>query len=254
MPLHIARLDDAPGSPFPPVGLALAEPDGLLALGGDLAPARLLDAYRHGIFPWFSEGEPILWWSPSRRAVFRTDGVRLSSRRRRELRRSRWRVRADGAFEAVIHACAHHPRPGQSGGTWITAGMIAAYTGLHRLGHAHSIEVFDRDEDGEEHLVGGLYGLAIGRMFCGESMFSARPGASTVALAALARRLHGWGWPLLDAQVPNDHTRSLGVETWSRDDYLRALERLRDAPEPAGDWRGRFGEIPAAALAAGTPD
>ena len=244
MRLRLVQLDNDPDAPFPPVERALAEPDGLLAFGGDLSPQRLLNAYRHGIFPWFSEGEPILWWSPSRRAVFRTDGVRLSSRFRRGLRSSRLVVRMDTAFDAVIAACAHHPRPGQSGATWITQAMVAAYARLHRMGHAHSIEVFDG-----EHLVGGLYGLAIGRMFCGESMFSAQSGASTVALAALARRLHAWGWPLIDAQVPNGHTRRLGVETWSRGAYLQALDGLRDATDGAETWTARFGEIAAAELA-----
>lgn len=243
-----ARLPEAPAdplAPFPPPATAWAEPDGLLAHGGDLSPARLLNAYRHGIFPWFSEGEPILWWSPSRRAVFRTDGVRLSRRRRRALRGLPWTVVADTAFAEVIAACAHRPRPGQDGGTWITPAMIEAYGALHRLGHAHSVEV--RDADGA--LVGGLYGVAVGRMFCGESMFSALPGASTVALAALARTLHAWGWPLLDAQVPNDHTRRLGVETWPRPRYLAALEALRDLDEPPGGWTARFGSLAASTLA-----
>lgn len=244
MSLRLLQVDHDPDAPFPPVEQALAEPDGLLAFGGDLSPQRLLNAYRHGIFPWFSDGEPILWWSPSRRAVFRTDGVHLSSRFRRGLRTSRWVVRADTVFDAVIGACAHNPRPGQSGGTWITQGMIQAYARLHRLGHAHSIEVFDGED-----LVGGLYGLAIGRLFCGESMFSAQSGASTVALATLARRLHAWGWPLIDAQVPNDHTRRLGVETWPRGAYLQALDGLRDATDIAETWTARFGEIAAAELA-----
>lgn len=243
MSLRIAQLDDAPDAPFPPVAQALAVPDGLLAFGGDLSPQRLLNAYRHGIFPWFSEDEPPLWWSPSRRAVFRTDAVRLSSRRRRALRKSSLIIRSDSCFRRVIEACAHLPRPGQ-GGTWITPAMIEAYVDLHRLGHAHSIEVFDGGT-----LVGGLYGLAVGRMFCGESMFSAQSGASSIALGALAMRLHGWGWPLLDAQVPNDHTRRLGVQTWPRSAYLQALGELRDCPERAEPWTRRFGEIRASELA-----
>ena len=241
MSLRIFELDADPAAPFPPVERALAEPDGLLAFGGDLSPVRLLNAYANGIFPWFSDGEPILWWSPSRRAVFRTDGVNLPSRLRRKLRGSGWCVRADTAFARVVAGCAA-PRNGEPG-TWITPDMADAYVALHRLGHAHSIEVFDG-----EALVGGLYGVAVGRMFCGESMFSAAPGASSLALAALAQRLHGWGWPLIDAQVPNAHTRSLGVETWSRTDYLRALAAVRDAPEPPASWAGRFGEIPAATV------
>jgi leucyl/phenylalanyl-tRNA---protein transferase len=242
--LRIAQLCDDADAPFPPVAHALADPDGLLAFGGDLSPRRLLNAYRDGIFPWFSEDEPPLWWSPSRRAVFRTDGIRLSSRHRRALRKSTLVVRADTRFRDVIEACAHLPRPGQGGGTWITAGMIEAYVELHRLGHAHSIEVFDG-----EALVGGLYGLAIGRMFCGESMFSAQSGASSIALAALAGRLRDWDWPLIDAQVPNDHTRRLGVETWPRSAYLQALNGLRDSPGAADGWTWRFGEVPATGLA-----
>src|SRR5690606_27857872 len=210
--LPIARLDETPDAPFPHVEQALAEPDGLLAYGGDLSPARFLAAYRNGIFPWFSEGEPILWWSPSRRAVFRTDGVRLPSRLRRRLRNSGWTMRADTAFAQVVAGCAA-PRKGQSG-TWITAGMTEAYATLHRLGHAHSIEVFDCDG----RLVGGLLGLSFGHAFCGDSMFSTESGASSLALAALAMRLRDWGWPIIDAQVPNAHTRSLGVETWARGD------------------------------------
>lgn len=247
MSVRIAALGDDADAPFPPADHALAEPDGLLAHGGDLSPRRLLNAYRNGIFPWFSEGEPILWWSPSRRAVFRTDGVHLSARFKRDLRKSGLVVRADTCFERVIGACAAAPRAGQSG-TWITSAMVAGYTQLHHLGHAHSIEVFDG-----EALVGGLYGVAVGRLFCGESMFSAQPGASSVALAALARRLHGWGWPLIDAQVPNDHTRRLGVETWPRATFLDALVALREQTGAVGSWAARFAEVPAAALASTAP-
>ena len=243
-PLRVYRLGPSPDAPFPPVELALSDPDGLLAVGGDLSPARFLAAYRSGIFPWYSEGEPILWWSPSRRAVFRTGGVHLAQRLRRRLRHSGWTVRADSAFAQVVSGCAA-PRDGQSGGTWITAGMQAAYAGMHRLGHAHSIEVFD----GDDHLIGGLFGLAIGRMFCGDSMFSARSGASSLALAALAQRLHGWGWPYIDAQVPNAHTQRLGVEAWPRERYLAALSDARDQPGLTGSWTEAFGEFPAEKLA-----
>lgn len=247
MILRLAELPVDPRAPFPSVDAALAEPDGLLAFGGDLSPVRFLNAYRSGIFPWFSEGEPILWWSPSRRAVFRTDGVHLSSRLRRCLRNSGWSVRADTAFAQVVDGCAA-PRPGQSG-TWITAGMAEAYNTLHRVGHAHSIEVFDG-----KHLVGGVFGLSFGQMFCGDSMYSAESGASSLALAALAMRLRSWGWPIIDAQVPNAHTRSLGVETWVRDDYLQALAALRDLPSKPGTWADRFGEIPAMAAVASLAD
>ncbi|MCR6687103.1 leucyl/phenylalanyl-tRNA--protein transferase [Pseudoxanthomonas sp.] len=242
---HPRLLSSDSEAPFPPADSALREPDGLLAVGGDLSPVRLLNAYRHGIFPWYGEGQPILWWSPDPRMVFRTDGVRLSSRFRRGLRHSRWQVRADTAFEAVIAACAQSPRPGQDG-TWITARMRAAYVHLHRLGHAHSVEVFD--EAGA--LAGGIYGVAVGRMFFGESMFSARTGGSKIALAALAARLHGWGWPVLDAQVENPHLLSLGAEHWPRARFLAEVGRLAALPGRIGPWTGDFGTIEAAALAA----
>lgn len=184
---HPWRLADAHDAPFPPAETALREPDGLLAVGGDLTPVRLLNAYAGGVFPWFSDGQPLLWWSPDPRMVFRPDGVHLSSRFRRSLRASPWVVRADTCFAEVIAACATSFRPGQDG-TWITDGMRDAYVALHQMGHAHSVEVFDG-----ERLVGGIYGVAIGQMFFGESMFSAASGGSKVALAALARRLAQWG-------------------------------------------------------------
>ena len=239
MSLRLPQLGADPQAPFPPLDWALDEPDGLLAFGGDLAPERFLNAYASGIFPWYSEGEPILWWSPSRRAVFRTAGVRLPSRLRRKLRNSGWVVRADTAFAQVVEGCAA-PRAGQAG-TWITADMQAAYNALHALGIAHSIEVFDGDA-----LVGGLFGLSFGNLFCGDSMYSRAPGASSLALAALAKRLHGWGWPIIDAQVPNAHTRSLGVETWRREAYVAEVIRLRALPWAPERWTARFGECGAA--------
>lgn len=241
-------LPSDPEAPFPPGERALREPDGLLAVGGDLSPARLLNAYRSGVFPWPSEGYPLLWWCPDPRTVFRTDAVRLSSKFRRGLRRSAWTVRADTAFDAVIAACAATPRPGQDG-TWIVPAMIHAYTRMHRLGHAHSVEVFDG-----EALVGGIYGIAIGRMFYGESMFSAVSGGSKAALAALARRLHGWGWPLLDAQVENPHLLSLGAQSLPRARFLALAAELAAAPGFApGPWTARFGAMDAAELAEPLP-
>lgn len=242
-PLRIAWLEADPASPFPPPERALREPDGLLAAGGDLSPARLLAAYRQGIFPWFSEGDPPLWWSPDPRTVFRTDRVATSRRFRRGLRASTWRLRADTAFDAVIDACARIPRPGQRG-TWITDGMIEAYRELHRLGHAHSVEAFD---DGE--LVGGIYGVAIGRMFFGESMFSARPDGSKVALAGLAHVLSGWGWPLVDAQVANPHLDSLGAEAWPRTRFLEQVATLTELDGRNGSWTAIFGDRAASELA-----
>lgn len=204
---------------------------------------RLLNAYRHGIFPWYSEGQPILWWCPDPRAMFATDGLHLSSRFRRQLRRSHWRVRADVDFAAVIAACAEAPRPGQ-GGTWITADMQQAYVDLHRAGFAHSIEVFDGPRR-----VGGLYGVALGQMFFGESMFSAESGASKLALAALAATLHGWGWPWLDAQIENDHTLSLGCQRVPRDRFLAIVATQTAQPGRPGPWTDAFGERDAAEFA-----
>ncbi|HDS0923533.1 TPA: leucyl/phenylalanyl-tRNA--protein transferase [Stenotrophomonas maltophilia] len=237
------RLDDRPDAPFPPAETALRDPDGLLALGGDLSPVRLLNAYAGGIFPWFSEGQPLLWWSPDPRMVFRTDGVHLSSRFRRTLRASGWVVRADTRFREVIEACAASPRPGQDG-TWITRDMAEAYVALHALGFAHSVEVLHGDR-----LVGGIYGVAIGRMFFGESMFSAASGGSKVALAGLAHGLSSWGWPLIDAQVENEHLLRMGGERWPRERFLGMVRAQVAADDAPGAWTARFGEIPAASLA-----
>ncbi|AVQ07211.1 TPA: leucyl/phenylalanyl-tRNA--protein transferase [Xanthomonas vasicola pv. zeae] len=238
-------LDPDPAAPFPPAAQALRDPDGLLAIGGDLSPQRLLNAYTHGIFPWFSDGQPILWWSPDPRMVFRTDALRLSSRFKRQLRSSSWTIRADTAFEQVINACASVPRPGQDG-TWITAPMQQAYIALHRLGHAHSFEVFDGT-----HLIGGIYGVAIGQMFFGESMFSVQSGGSKVALAALAAYLQAEGWPLLDAQVENPHLLSLGAQRLPRAPFLQQVELQVAQPAAPGAWSERYGERPASALGEG---
>ncbi len=233
-----------PDPVFPPVELALREPDGLLAVGGDLSVPRLLEAYRHGIFPWFSAGQPILWWSPDPRMVFRTDGgVRLSTKFRRALRRSPWVVRADTRFEAVIEACATIPRLGQRG-TWIVPAMRRAYGALHAHGHAHSVEVFDGDR-----LVGGLYGVSVGAMFFAESMYSGASGGSKVALAALAHRLQAWGWPLIDAQVENDHLVRMGAGSLPRDAFQRIVATQVACPAEPGPWTARFGELDAATLA-----
>ena len=235
-------LSPSSDAPFPHAENAMTQPDGLLAVGGDLTPQRLLNAYTGGIFPWFSEGQPILWWSPDPRAVFRTEAVRLSSRFRRELRRNHWHVCADTCFAAVVEACADVPRPGQDG-TWITPQMREAYLALHRLGYAHSVEVFDG-----QTLVGGIYGVAIGQVFFGESMFSGRSGGSKAALGALAACLRRWGWPLIDAQVENPHLLSLGAELWPRHQFLASLRGLICQPAVIGNWTERFGNLPAATL------
>ena len=186
--IRIAVLRAGAHDPFPAVETALADPDGLLAAGGDLSPERLLDAYRHGIFPWFSAGDPILWWSPATRTVFDSNRVHVSDRLRRWLKKCDWTLRADSAFAEVVLACAS-PRATQPT-TWITPEMFAAYLRLHELGYAHSVEIFDGDG-----LVGGIYGVAVGRMFFGESMFSYATNASKVALIALCRMLASNGFP-----------------------------------------------------------
>ncbi|GAP67024.1 leucyl/phenylalanyl-tRNA--protein transferase [Mizugakiibacter sediminis] len=235
-------LDPQRPDAFPDPQQALREPNGLLAAGGDLSPQRLLHAYARGIFPWYGEGEPILWWSPDPRCVFRTDGVHVSRRLARFLRGSRWTLSADAEFEAVVGACGA-PRARQSG-TWITRSMHAAYVRLHALGHAHSVEVWDGGA-----LVGGIYGVAVGRMFCGESMFSRADNGSKAALLALCRALHGWGFPLLDAQVTNPHLLRLGAIEMPRAEYLEALSRLAAMPGETGHWRSRFPLRRAAELA-----
>jgi leucyl/phenylalanyl-tRNA--protein transferase len=229
-----------PGAPdwFPDPARALHTPNGLLAFGGDLFPARLLAAYRQGIFPWFSEGEPILWWSPDPRCVFRTAQLTANRSLRRTLAGAPWRLTVDRDFAEVIRACAA-PRPDQSG-TWISPAMIDAYTALHALGHAHSVEVWDRGQ-----LVGGVYGVAVGRLFCGESMFSARSGGSKIALVALGRLLREHGAPLLYAQVSNPHLLSLGAIEMPRAAFLAQARELGAQPIDPAVWRD-FGEQSAA--------
>ncbi len=243
MTIRLPLLSADPDAAFPSATQALRDPNGLLAMGGDLSPARLLNAYRHGIFPWYSEEQPILWWCPEPRAVFDTGRFGLPSRFRRSLKHSAWTVRFDSDFAAVISACAQTPRPGQYG-SWITPAMLAAYQELHQLGHAHSVEVRSGGR-----LVGGLYGVAIGQMFFGESMFSAESGASKVALAALCRRLADWGWPLLDAQVENPHLSRLGVRPMARAAFLQQVHGLCELPGRPGPWRLEGAALPASALA-----
>lgn len=236
-------LGSDPASPFPPAELALDQPDGLVCIGGDLSPTRLVNAYAAGVFPWFSEGQPILWWSPSERLVFRSEGVRLSTRFRRELRRSDWELRFNTAFDQVIAACAAAPRAGQNG-TWISPAMQRAYARLHRLGHAHSVEVW-----AGARLVGGLYGVSVGTGFHAESMVSLESGGSKVALAALGRHLAERGWPLFDAQVENPHLRFMGGEVWPRARFLAEFRPRTASRQPCPDWTGA--PFPAALLAGG---
>jgi leucyl/phenylalanyl-tRNA---protein transferase len=194
-----------------------ADADGLVGIGGDLRPARLLEAYQRGIFPWYDEDNPILWWSPDPRAIFEMDGLHVSRRLARTVRSGCFSVTIDRAFRAVIEGCAD--RPGQ--GIWITPAMIRAYTELHRLGHAHSVEVWHGEE-----LAGGVYGVATGGLFAGESMFTRVRDASKVALVHLVNRLRQRGYELFDVQFLNDHTASLGAVEIPRTEYLA---RLREA-------------------------
>ena len=214
---------------FPRPDSALSSPNGLLAFGGDLSPLRLLAAYRRGIFPWFSSGEPILWWSPDPRCVLHTERLHINRSLRRQLAGKHWRLTVDHAFAEVVRACAV-PR-GNDTGTWITPDMIDAYVRLHALGHAHSVEVWD-----DERLVGGIYGVAAGQLFCGESMFSADSGGSRIALIALAQLLHEMGFPLIDTQVANAHTLSLGAEEIPRVEFLAEVARLVELPGRLGNW------------------
>ncbi len=231
--LTLPLLDPAEPTWFPDPSQALTSPDGLLAFGGDLSPARLLAAYARGIFPWFNADEPILWWSPDPRCVFDVERLRPGRSLRRQLGRRPWTFTLDHAFDAVVEACAA-PRDQQTG-TWIIPAMAAAYGRLHRLGHAHSVEAW---EDGR--LVGGLYGVAIGRLFCGESMFSRESGGSKLALMALARQLRSWNFPLIDAQVTNPHLLSLGAREIDRRPFLDEVARLVIQPGRPGSWRSEL--------------
>lgn len=209
---------------FPPVDEALDEPNGLLAVGGDLSPDRLRQAYRHGIFPWFSAGQPPLWWSPDPRVVLFPQRIRVTRSLRKRTTNAGFTVTLDTAFGDVIRACAE-PRQDQPG-TWITHDMVDAYERLHQQNTAHSVEVWQAGE-----LVGGLYGVALGRIFFGESMFSRRADASKVALLWLSRQLMAWGFPLIDCQVGNAHLTSLGAEPIARDRFLALLAEHTNAPE-----------------------
>lgn len=233
--IRLAQLDPDQPEYFPDPTQALHDPNGLLAFGGDLSPQRLLAAYRRGIFPWYSQGDPLLWWSPDPRCVFMTDRLHVARRLRRSLRHSTWTLTINCAFAQVMRECAA-PRTYESG-TWITPDLQCAYARLHELGHAHSLEVWDG-----EALIGGIYGVAIGRVFSAESMFSRVSDASKAALLALCRTLHGWSFPLLDAQVPNPHLLRLGAIEWPRADYLRALGDLAEQTGPHS-WRLTFTRV-----------
>jgi leucyl/phenylalanyl-tRNA---protein transferase len=240
-------------TPFPPVDQALHDPNGLLAAGGNLSPKRLLEAYRHGIFPWFNADEPILWWSPDPRMVLFPQEFRISRSLRKTLRHGNYEVRADSAFEQVMRACAA-PRDGQQG-TWIHDSVISAYTTLHHQGYAHSIEVWmpgtsfqfqvegetgrqrAGDDELELELAGGLYGVSIGRMFYGESMFSRCTDASKIALAHLALQLARWNFGMIDCQMNTRHLASLGARDIPRTEFIARLQELLNYPDTASPWK-----------------
>jgi len=215
---------------FPPV--EEASPDGLLAIGGDLRPERLLEAYRHGIFPWYNDDQPILWWSPDPRTVLFPDKLHISRSLKRSLRPGLFSITLDRCFSDVIRHCAE-PRPQYpDGGTWITAEMLEAYTRLHELGYAHSVETWQ-----EGQLVGGLYGVALGGAFFAESMFTRASDASKVALVSLVRQLQTWGFRLMDCQQSSLHIKMLGAEDIPRRDFLDHLTATLALPDRRGLWQ-----------------
>lgn len=214
---------------FPPLETALREPNGLLAAGGDLSAERLVAAYRHGCFPWYQDGQPLLWWSPDPRTVLYPHELHVSRSLRKRIRQGDYEVTLDRAFSDVIQGCAD-PRS-YAEGTWITTPMQQAYIRLHEIGLAHSVEVW-RDEQ----LVGGLYGLAIGKLFFGESMFSHATDASKVGFVTLVERLREWEFALIDCQMPTRHLESFGARSITREAFADALAAYLDCPSTA-DWR-----------------
>lgn len=215
--------------PFPPLESALREPNGLLAAGGDLSPQRLIEAYSHGIFPWFNPGDPILWWSPDPRMVLFPGELKVSRSLRKTLKKPAYEIRFDTAFRQVMEACAA-PRDEQ-GGTWITPAMVSAYTELHRQGLAHSIETWMGGK-----LVGGLYGIGMGRMFYGESMFSLATDASKIAFVHLVRQLERWGYGMIDCQMKTAHLASLGAREIPRAEFSQKLTELVNFPGDISHW------------------
>lgn len=219
-----------PTDPLPPVERALDDPNGLLAAGGGLSVPRLVEAYSRGAFPWFSEGDPVLWWSPDPRMVLPTDRVHVSRSLRRRLRREAFEVTFDRAFEDVLRACAA-PRPYEMG-TWLVPAMIQAYQRMYTAGLAHSVEIWMDDQ-----LAGGLYGVVLGRMFFGESMFTRRTDASKMALVLLAAQLARWGFPLIDCQMRTAHLASMGAIEIPRREFVRRVAGLVAQPAVPAPWR-----------------
>lgn len=225
MPIYRLR----PGDDAMPPPVDVHE-SGVVAVGGDLRPKRLLRAYAQGIFPWYSEGQPILWHSPDPRFVLLPEKLHVGRSLRKTLARAHYTIRYDTAFAEVIARCSEVPRPGQNG-TWITDEMIAGYVELHRLGFAHSIEAWK-----DEALVGGLYGVSLGSAFFGESMFASAPDASKAAFVHLVERLRSWGFTLIDCQVETEHLARFGAENWPRTRFLAALELALEAETRSGPW------------------
>ncbi len=229
----VYRLIEEPIFPHPEE----AEPDGLLAVGGDLTPERLLSAYASGIFPWYDENSPILWWSLNPRLVLFFDKLHISKRIKRKVRKSEYMVTLDRAFESVIHNCANKFRPGQAG-TWIVPEMIEAYIKLHKLGFAHSVEVWNK----KGNLAGGLYGVSLGKTFSGESMFFLEPDASKVGFSYLVQFLKNREFHFVDCQQPTDHLKSLGAEEMEREKFLDLLDEALEFPALRGQWEFMAGE------------
>ncbi len=214
---------------FPPP--YLAEKDGMLAIGGDLSPERLLLAYQMGIFPWFSENEPILWWSPDPRCVLLPEDLRISKSMKQVFRKGTFHITADQSFREVISACQNQPRKGQYG-TWITEEMVDAYCNLHKMGFAHSIEVWNATNE----LVGGLYGISMGKSYFGESMFARQSNASKAGFITLVLNLQKWGFEMIDCQIHTNHLESLGALDIPRASYLKLLEQTLSANTIQGKW------------------
>lgn len=221
---------------FPPIEMALEEPPGLLAAGGDLSTERLIEAYRQGIFPWYEDGQPILWWSPDPRCIVYTEGYKVSRSLRKVIQRGTFRITMDTAFREVIQGCAA-PRE-YSKGTWITEDMQTAYCRLHHQGYAHSVECWQDDD-----LVGGLYGVSLGRLFFGESMFSRVSNASKVAFIALVKHCQRLNFPMIDCQVTNHHLLSLGAKEISRSDFQDILRDNGPQSAPFSKYRGSWSTL-----------
>lgn len=216
---------------FPPTSLALTNPDGLLAVGGDLTPEWLLNAYHNGIFPWFNDDDPILWWSPNPRSVLFIDNLIVRRSLVKIIRKQTFQITLDTAFAKVMENCSKITRAGQNG-TWIMPDMIKAYTELHEKGHAHSVEVWQNNE-----LVGGLYGVSLGKMFYGESMFAKVPDASKVGFVALCQQLKAWGFAMIDSQVETPHLKSLGTQLITRELFESILHRDTQKQFPVQKWQ-----------------